>query len=129
MRLPIICITLLALLGGGIAHAADRGLSEPTAPNTPSAKRMVRDRQMMMLSAFAHYMEQQLGLHLTTPLGRAVTLELAPRPDAFSPSADLVSLRRDLAAVDGPQGTFSNPLSAVLSATPDRVRLTLRMRW
>jgi hypothetical protein len=117
------------LLGSGVASAADPSMGEPPVPRTPSAKRMVLDRQMMLVSAFARYLEQQMGWKASTPLGRSVTLELAPGPDAFGGAPDLVALQRPLWAVDGPGPAHSAHLSSAVSATVDRIKLTLRLRW
>lgn len=116
-------------MGSGAAAAASPSLGEAPVPRTPSAKRMVLDRQMMLVSAFARYVEQQLGMKATTPLGRSVTLELAPRPDAFGAAPDLVALHRPLMAADGPGPAWAARLSTVVSATPDRLKLTFRLRW
>lgn len=124
-----LALTVAGLLLGSGAAWADPGLGQPPVPRTPSAKRMVLDRQMMLVSAFARYLEQQLGMKATTPIGRGVTLELAPRPDGFGGAPDLVALRRPLMAAEGVGPAGSTHLSTVVSATADRLKLTFRLRW
>jgi len=116
------------LLGSGTGWAADPSLGEAPVPHTRSAKRMVIDRQMALVSSFARYLEQQMGFKATTPLGRNVSLELAPPVDPGG-SPDLLALSRPLMAADGPGPAVATHLSTVVSATPDRVKLTFRLRW
>jgi len=131
-RAPWRAGTVLALasllLGSGAAWAADPSVGEAPVPHAPSAKRMVIDRNMALVSAFARYLEQQMGFKATTPLGHSVTLELAPRMNPQGPP-ELVALSRPLMAADGPGPAIQTRLSTVVSATPERVRLTLRLRW
>jgi len=126
MRVPLVLATLLVFAGIGVARAAE---PEPgTISRAPSAKRMVLERQALLVNAFARYLEQQLGFNLLSPVGRTVALELAP-VDTDGASAGVVSLRHRFGATEGGNALVPTRMSAALSARADSVKLTFRLRW
>jgi hypothetical protein len=130
MRIPVLSASLLAtalvLLGGGLARAAERQPGEIT--RAPSAKRMVLERQALLVNAFARYLEQRLGIGLLSPVGEKVALELAP-VGTDGTAAGLVAVRHNFGADDGGASLLPGRMSAALSARSDSVKLTFRLRW
>lgn len=128
IRIPVAVATVLLMLGGGMARAAEPAPGEIT--RAPSAKRMVMERQALLVNAFARYLEERLGFDLLSPVGRHVALELAPAaPGPAGVSHDLVALRHDFGTADGGTPALASRMSAALSARSDRLKLTFRLRW
>lgn len=129
-RIILAVVTAILLMGHGLARASEPVPGEIT--RAPSAKRMVMERQALLVNAFARYLEQRLGFDLLSPVGRTIALELAP-VDAGAgltePRADLFALRRSFGQGDGASPLVPGRMSAALSARADSVKLTFRLRW
>jgi|GEM_PF-2465889 hypothetical protein len=134
MRVRFTIATVLVLLGCGLlsggdpARAAGSAVPDAPVPGTPSAKRMVLDRQVMLVAAFARYIEQQIGVELSTPIGHGITLELGPRAALAGAGGDVLALQHGLGAAPA-GGPGPARMSAALSGCANRLKLTFRLRW
>lgn len=141
MRLNLIRIVLAAAvaavcLGPTPARAAgDDGVALPvlgSAPTrAPAPKRVRVERHLAIVANVLHYLEDHLGVELVPEsVDRAdVRVAYLPGADALPAGTDLAPAVAGTFALSGAGSATTARLHTVLSATPDRFRLTLRLRW